>query len=86
MLNMELSQHCFLWQVVKVLRQIKRKKKYEKAQTLIRCKLPFPILRLVLLCIKLSRSISEDSVVVFDVFLNVLPQACFRLEFFKIWT
>ena len=35
----------------------KMEEKYEKVQTLIRCKLPFLILRSVLLCIRESRSL-----------------------------
>ena len=35
--------------------------KYEKVQTMIRCKLSFLILRSVLLCIRGSCSISKDS-------------------------
>ena len=41
----------------------KTEEKYEKVQTLIRCKLSFLILRSVLLCIRGSRSISKDSTV-----------------------
>ena len=40
--------------------------KHEKVQRLIRCKLSFLILRSVLLCIRGSRSISKDSVVLDD--------------------
>ena len=39
----------------------KTEEKYEKVQTMIRCKLSFLILRSVLLCIRGSRSISKDS-------------------------
>ena len=48
----------------------KTKEQYEKVQTLIRCKLSFLISRSVLLCIRGSRSISEDSVVLDDIFLT----------------
>ena len=47
----------------------KTEEKYEKVQTLVRCKLSFLILRSVLLCIRGSCSISKDSVVLNDVFL-----------------
>ena len=47
----------------------KTEEKYEKVQTLIRCKLSFLILRSVLLCIRGSCSISKDSVVLNDVSL-----------------
>ena len=40
--------------------------KHEKVQRLIRCKLSFLILRSVLLCIRGSRSINKDSVVLDD--------------------
>ena len=40
----------------------KTEERYEKVQTLIRCKLSFLILRPVLLRIRGSRSISKDSV------------------------
>ena len=48
----------------------KTEEKYGKVQTLTRCKLSFLILRSVLLCIRGSRSISTDSVVLDDVFLT----------------
>ena len=48
----------------------KTEEKYEKVQTLIRCKLSFLILRSVLLCIRGSRSISKDSIVLDDVSLT----------------
>ena len=48
----------------------KTEEKYEKFQTLIRCKLSFLILRSVLLCIKGSRSISKDSIVLDGVSLT----------------
>ena len=44
--------------------------KYKKVQTLVRCKLSFLILRSVLLCIRGSRSISKDSVVLDDISLT----------------
>ena len=47
----------------------KTEEKYEKVQTLIRCKLSFLILKSVLLCISRSCSISKDSVVLDDVSL-----------------
>ena len=47
----------------------KTKEQYEKVQTLIRRKLSFLISRSVLFCIRGSRSISEDSVVLDDIFL-----------------
>ena len=48
----------------------KTEEKYEKVQALIRYKLFFVILRSVLLCIRRSRSISKDSVVLDDVSLT----------------
>ena len=48
----------------------KTEEKHEKVQTLIRCKLSFLILRSVLLCIRGSRSISKDSIVLDDVSLT----------------
>ena len=48
----------------------KTEEKYEKVSKLIRCKLPFLILRSVLLFIKGSRSISKDLVVLDDVSLT----------------
>ena len=48
----------------------KTEEKYEKVQTLVRCKLSFLILRSVLLCIRGSRSISKDSIVLDDVSLT----------------
>ena len=48
----------------------KTEEKYEKVQTIIRCKLSFLILSSVLLCIRGSRSISKDSVVLDDVSLT----------------
>ena len=48
----------------------KTEEKHEKVQTLIRCKLSFLILRSVLLCIRGSRSISKDSVVLDDASLT----------------
>ena len=41
----------------------KTEEKYEKVQTMIRCKLSFLILRSVLFRVRGSRSISKDSVV-----------------------
>ena len=58
---------------------IKTDEKYQKVQTLIRCKLSFLILRSVLLCISGSRSISKDSVILDDVSLTC-SQACFNLD------
>ena len=58
---------------------IKTDEKYQKVQTLIRCKLSFLISRSVLLCIRGSRSISKDSVVLDDVSLTC-SQACFNLD------
>ena len=46
----------------------KNKKKYEKS--LIRCKLSFLILRSVLICVRGSRSVSNDNVVLDDVYLT----------------
>ena len=48
----------------------KTSEKYKKVQTLVRCKLSFLILRSVLLCIRGSRSISKDSVVLDDISLT----------------
>ena len=48
----------------------KTEEKFEKVQTLIRCKLTFLILRSVLFCIRGSRSISKDLVVLDDVSLT----------------
>ena len=47
----------------------KTDEEYEKVQTSIRCKLSFLILRSILLCIRGTRSISRDSVVLGDVSL-----------------
>ena len=58
---------------------IKTDEKYQKVQTLIRCKLSLLILRSVLLRISGSRSISKDSVILDDVSLTC-SQACFNLD------
>ena len=55
----------------------KTEEKYEKVQTLIRCKLSFLILRSVLLCIRTSHSISKDSVVLDDVSLTCTAAGLF---------
>ena len=49
----------------------KTEEKYEKVQTMIRCKLSFLILRSVLFHVRGSRSISKDSVV-----LDAVSLAC----------
>ena len=83
MWNMKLSPHwCFLIQLVTVLRPSrsrsnycqycskianKTEEKYEKVQTMIRCKSSFLILRSVLLCIRGIHSISKNAVVLNDV-------------------
>ena len=48
----------------------KKEEKYEKVQTPIKCKLSFLIFRSILLCIRGSRSISKESVVLGDVSLT----------------
>ena len=55
----------------------KTEEKYEKVQTLIKCKLSFLILRSVLLCIRGSRSISKDSIVLDDVSLTCFAAGLF---------
>ena len=44
----------------------KNEEKYKKVLSLIRCKLSFLILRSVLICVKVSRSVSNDNVVLDD--------------------
>ena len=51
--------------------------KYEKVQTVIRCKLSYLILRSVLLGIRGSRSISKDSVVLDGVSLTYFTAGLF---------
>ena len=48
----------------------KNEEKYEKVLSLIRCKLSFLILRSVLICVRGSRSVSNDNVVLDDVSLT----------------
>ena len=48
----------------------KNEKKYEKVLSLIRCRLSFLILRSVLNCVRVSRSVSNDNVVLDNVSLT----------------
>ena len=48
----------------------KNEKKYEKVPSLIRCRLSFLILRSVLNCVRVSRSVSNDNVVLDNVSLT----------------
>ena len=58
----------------------KTEEKYEKFQTLTRSKLFFLMLRSILLCIKGSRSVSKDSVVLDNASLTCFAAGLFELD------
>ena len=55
----------------------KNEQKYEKVLSIIRCKLSFLILRSVLICVRGSRSVSKDNVLLDDVSLTVQTSGLF---------